>query len=346
MTTGKDQKLAEFLLGDAELAHDVVSAAELAALTDKTKFPDTIRKRHRGARTTAHYGTGEQLVQKHILRFADTVAAVHEAKFFGVTQGNAFFEARGKERTYPHIPRAAFRHSVAPISDKLLLRRYIASVLSFGNWPDTEFVTVAVATVLRNYPVDAVRMSGITEGILGAHPASRYATTMRSRIKAHIQTRFAHLPREVVDFGPEGMGVEHTSGSDEFNIACEALAELCPWDVPCYRQVHGEPRSDHNFPNEFHVWLHQNRGSSVQKGKGGWRKRFAPSKYADEAGRQTMFRAHALTCIGCFELIGGAYAYFEKDGRSGKPTRSREHAMILRFPVFKLGHLTAPEIAP
>lgn len=346
MTTGKDQKLAEFLLGDAELAHDVVSAAELAALTDKTKFPDTIRKRHSGARTTAHYGTGEQLVQKHILLFADTVAAVHEARFFGVTQGNAFYEARREESTYPHIPRAAFRDSLAPISDKLLLRRYIASVLSSGNWPDTEFVAVAVATVLRNYPVDAVRMSGITEGILGAHPASRYATTMRSRIKAHIQTRFAHLPREVVDFGPEGMGVEHASDSEKFEIARETLAELNPWDVPCYRQEHKEPRNDHNFPNEFHLWMHHNRGSSVQKGSGGWRKRFAPSKYADEAGRQTMFRAHALTCTGCFEFIAGAYEHFEKDGRSGKPTRSREHAMILRFPVFKLDQLTVAETAP
>jgi hypothetical protein len=335
VTTRKDQHLAEFLLGDAELARDVVIAAHVAAQTDKTKFPSTMRKRLGGGRITAHYGTGEQLVQKHVLRFADTVAWVHEAKFFGVTRGNAFYTARSQGSTYAQVATAAFSERLAPISNKLLLRRYIASVMSSGNWPDTEFVAVAVATVVRNYPVDATRMSGITKNILGSYEASHYATTMRSKIRKHIKDRFSHLPSEMVEFGSEGLGIEHRPGTDAFHIVRESLAEMNPWDVPCYREQHKELTADHDFPARFDNWMHQNRGSSVQEGKGGWQNFFRPSKYPDEASRQTMFRAHALTCIDCFELIARTYAFYDKDD-TGKPIRSSEYAMKLRFPVFNV----------
>jgi hypothetical protein len=346
VSTSKDQNLAEFLLGDPNVAADAVIAAHEAASIDKTKYPATRAKRGSVRRPTVHYGTGDQLIQKHVLRFADIVSWVHEARCLEVSNCPAFYTAREEGVSHPSIMRAAFERDAVPANKTLLLRRYVAALLTSGGWPDTEWLAVAVSSVLRSYPVNELRISGITEHILGGNPASGYTTEMRNRIKNHLGVRFSHLPDQSVDLGHDGMGVEHTIDEHDYGIVREALSEMSPWGVPCLVNESAQSSEDETFADTFQRWMHKNRVPTVLPGKGGWKSwYFRERGYPDDEGRTVMFRAHALICVSCFQGIAADLEQNEIDGRNQKPFMTRQDALKLRFPDFRLPMIAITESA-
>lgn len=369
MSIADEQRLAEFLLGNADLARDVISAAKQAALIDINKYPDAKAKRlralrrqaqeavrrlaaKRGAskadlfkpgaaddrkepRTTAHFVTRPQLVQKHILRFADMVAWVHEARRLGQQSGPSFQQIEAEGRSYEEIIRCALDKQPAPVSKEILLRRYVAAVLSTGGWPDTEWLAVVVATVLRDYPVNEHRLSGITEGILHGNRASGYTSTMRRRVTEYIKQRFSYPGRDIVDLGPNGFGVEHDPDSADYAVVREALTAMAPWGVPCFSEMPAQ-RGEERFADLFERHL-ETSAQDIPSETFNQREYLSGSHqdYPDDAGRRVMYRAHALVCVSCFGRVAADYEQIEIDARSGHPVRTTADARRLRFPLFR-----------
>lgn len=359
MSTPDDRALADFLLGDMDLARDVVAAAREAARIDVTKYDDTLSKRERISRKTAeliwqvkgrfsddeddgepprltaHFGARSHLVQKHVIRFCDLVAWTHEARLVGARDSACFRKAEEEGEVYEVLGECALRKQLAPVSDVLLLRRYVAALLSAGaGWPDTEWLAVAVWSVLRGYPVNKRRMTAITKSILHGRRASGYTSDMRRKIREHIRARFSHFVPNGVDFGPDGFGFEHTPGGEGHSEVLFALSNMAPWGVPCFASSLLDEKRE-TFADAFKRALNDPAFvvSSKSKRRSSWLQRSPMDVYIDDAGRRVMYRAHALLCGKCFERVAADYERTEIIPGRG-PSRTRAQGAKLRFPRF------------
>lgn len=364
MSTPDGLALAEFLLGDMDLARDVVAAAREAAVIDVTKYDHTLSKRERVAhktaklvsqvkgriggeppRLTAHYGTRAHLIQKHVIRFCDLVAWTHEARLVGSRDSASFRKAEEEGEVYEVIGECALRKQLAPVSDVLLLRRYVAALLSAGTgWPDTEWLAVAAWSVLRGYPVNEKRMTAITKTILHGRRASGYTSDMRRKIKEHISARFSHLVPDVADFGPDGFGFEHAPGGEGPREVLLALSKMEPWGVPCFASSILDEKRE-TFADAFRRALNDPASAVSSKGtrRSSWIQRSPMDVYIDDAGRRVMYRAHALLCGKCFERVAADYERQEIIPGRG-PSRTRAQGAKLRFPRFFLPHTLQEEV--
>lgn len=376
MDTATGQALAEFLLGNKELADVVVRAALVATTIEAGKYSETRPKRERpravrregravgtrrsdgslppdkrsGAadaepsRQTAHYGTWPQLLHKHVLRFADLIAWTHEARRFGSRDSKSFNTAKGEGEGYGEVARYALHEpQLAPVDDVLLLRRFTATVLRWQSWPDPHWLAVGVWSLLRGYSVNPDRMSVITETILHGNRASKYTNEMLNKIKNRLRERFSHLGPDLADIGVDGLGYEYAPGSPEHEEVLSALSMMSPPDVPCFAESYATGGRG-RFADHFGRMLNDPKYIiSPKEGKGRWFSSMFRKTYPDDAVRRVMFQAHALLCWRCFESIAADYER-KVSPRGGTPYRTREQGVRLRLPRFTLSQVSGEEV--
>lgn len=295
-------------------------------------------------RLTAHYGTRDQLVQRQVIRFADLIAWTHEANFFGFRDSESFSIVEDIGREYEEVAEAASRKQLAPISNVLLLRRYVAALLTRSSWPDTQWLAVAVWSMLRDYPVNERRMTAITKTILHGRRASKYNSTIRSVIKKGLDARFSHLESDVPVFGDEGFGYGYAPESEEHKVVQSALYMMLPWGVPCFASLPMDPDRE-TFAEVFRKAL--NDPDSIVSNKVGrgtnWFRRARKDAYPDDEGRRVMYRAHALLCPKCFERIAADYERAEITP-SGQHSKTRAEGAYFRLPKFFLPSTAEEEV--
>lgn len=377
MDTSAGQVLAEFLLGDKGLADVVVKAALLATSIEAGKYPETRPKRERPraakseekavrarksdgtlppdkksstvadtpTRQTVHYGTWPQLLHKHVIRFADLIAWTHEARRFGSSDSDSLRVAEEEGEGYEEIAECAvYGKQLAPVNDVLLLRRYTAAVLRWQSWPDPQWLAVGVWSLLRGYPVNADRITIITETILHGSRASNYTSEMFNKIKMRLRERFSHFGPDVADFGVDGLGYEFAPGSPEHEEVLSALSMMSPPDVPCFAESYAGAGAAGRFADLFERKLNDPAYViSPKAGKGYWFSRMFRKTYPDDAGRRVMFQANALLCRRCFELIAADYER-KVSPRGGDPYRTRDQGARLRLPKFSFSQVVEEEV--
>jgi hypothetical protein len=380
MSAAEGLKLAEYLLGNADLARDVVAGANMAVFADISKYGDTKSKRNRAKDTaakrpkhkevkqratewlmgrfldkdsfkptkrgwtTAHYGTKAQLLQKHILRFSNLVAWTHEARSLGLTSGECFREAEKLRNKYEVVAECALARPPSPLSDSLLLRRYVAALLYGCSWPSTEGLAIGICLVMRRYTMDPIRVSGITEGILHGHEASGYMFERLRRVRAYLSERFTHFGATYVDFGPDGLGVEHETHDEGYAVVQNTLSLMSPWGVPCFSLALPEGGGQ-MFTDIFKEALERDKlDEAAVTGRGSaWYRDMPNDQYIDEDGRRVMYRAHALLCPRCFEHLASDYEHNELASQS-RHFMSLAQGDRLRFPRFSVPHPPGEEV--